>query len=540
MNITAYNRAPKKNKKFTGIALAVALTAGTSIALAAGPDTKKSDTKNTMHNGHSHTMSEHMDSDHQVHDATAWLSFVRADTLMGVRVIGSDDNTIGTINDFVVDRGTGRIAYAIIGHGGILTLGQDVFAVKYDRLNYFPVDENFEIGMTEMQANRQVEFLPENWKNLNHSDWMTELKDFVSSEDTYRYGDTTMTDADTTTVKGTVTKLNRQEYERNEDVVLTITGNDGNTSKVVLGPSWYVMGNENAPSVNDRVEIKAFEHDGRWIATEAMIAGKELKLRDTDGHVLWKTQSKKTPRFVMLSDLKGKNIEVGGTTGGEVDDTIIETSSGRVAFFAFDPNENLFGLADDLSLVPWGAVQIASDTTLWSDISDDQFEHALPMPENLETMRTKRSISSAYARFSMETPNFESSTRSNYTNGDSEQWDRSGDAWGKGSKLTKTFAEGKKRQVQGDFINYDTVELQNGAITASSMWIKTDDGKRQVILGPDWYFQNQDLEIEWGDMVKVMGRVATIDGETFVAAWKIEHNSSSWTLWNDSTPAWVD
>ncbi len=381
-------------KSFTkaGIAaLAIAISAGT--AMAANP----------------HMSPEHKDTKKHVHDATAWLHLVPASTLMGTEVIGSDNNKVGTINDFVIDRGTGRIAYAIIGHGGILTLGQEVFAVQYNRLNYAPVDESFKVNMTKEQANDQEEFLPENWSDLNHSDWMTELEEFVSGEGDYRYGDEVLTNQTTETVKGIISKITRLEVNTNEEVTLTIERTTGKTAKVTLGPSWYVMGSNNAPSVNDRVDIEAFEYDDRLIATKATIAGQELKLRDTNGNVYWDSPSNKSPRFVMLSDLTSKNIEIGGTTGGEVDDTIIETTSGRVAFFAFDPNDNLFGLADEISLVPWSAIQIANDMTLWSDLESKQFENAYPMPENLGNMRTQRDISPAYSRFDLKTPVFEAS-----------------------------------------------------------------------------------------------------------------------------------
>ncbi len=383
-----------QQKSFTkaGIAaLAIAISAGT--ALAANP----------------HMSPERKNSEKHVHDATAWLHLVPASTLMGTEVIGSDNNKVGTINDFVIDRGTGRIAYAIIAHGGILTLGQEVFAVQYNRLNYAPADESFEVNMTKKQANNQEEFLPENWSDLNHTDWMTELEEFVSGEGDYRYGDEVLTDRTTETVKGTITKITRQEVNTSEEVILTIERTTGKTAKVTLGPSWYVMGSNNAPSVNDRVELEAFEHDNRLIATKATIAGQELKLRDTDGNVAWDSTKNSAPRFVMLSDLTGKNIEIGGTTGGEVDDTVVEVTSGRVAFFAFDPNDNLFGLADEISLVPWSAIQVSKDMTLWSDVESSQFENAYPMPENLGMMRTKRDITPAYERFNLNTPVFEPS-----------------------------------------------------------------------------------------------------------------------------------
>src|SRR6476660_9064428 len=48
----------------------------------------------------------------------------RADKLIGEGVLASDHLPAGKIEDFVVDQGSGRILYAIIGIGGVLGIGE--------------------------------------------------------------------------------------------------------------------------------------------------------------------------------------------------------------------------------------------------------------------------------------------------------------------------------------------------------------------------------------------------------------------------------
>ncbi|MBO6513543.1 MAG: PRC-barrel domain-containing protein [Phycisphaerales bacterium] len=504
------------------VALAITLAAGSSYALETNPN---------------HYSAEHSG---KVHDATPWLTLVRSDTLMGTKVVGSDNEKIGNIDDLVIDRGTGRIVFAVVGHGGILSIGEDLFATEYSRMTYYPTLERFEINMTKEQADRQVEFLPENWKDLGHSDWMDEFNEFMSDEDTKLYGGVNLANGKTHEVEGTITDVKRLENGDTEDVIVTVETKDGDSREVILGPSWYIMGLDSAPTVSDTIELVAAKHDGRMIAIEAKIAGRDIKLRDSDGKVQWKMDSRETPRYVLLSDLIGRDVEIGGTTSGEIQSAVVETSSGRVAFFGFDPNENLFGLADEISLVPWSEFNITPDLTIWSNSDDETFSGALAMPEDLGTMKTKRSLQNAYSPFSEDVPNFEVQKYEDRSDTSSKTWDRTGEAWNKNSKLTTMFADGKKVKLKGDFIRTDTVELHNGAITATTILLNTDDGEQQVILGPTWYIENQEMDIDWGDEVRVVGRKTTIDGKTYIAAWNLEDPKTSWTLWNDTTPAWVD
>ena len=503
-------------------AVAIALSAGSSIALAVDPDK---------------TASSH----EQSHDSAQWLTFVASDTVMGAEVMGSDRTTqIGTVNDLVIDRGTGRIVFAIIGHGGLLNVGQDLFATEFNRLSYSKSQEQFAVNMTKEQVDRQIEFLPENWKDLGHSNWMENFKEFITEEITERYGDSNQDKMNTKEVQGTVTKVSREEFGEHEDVVLTVKDSQGKSHKVILGPSWFIMGSDNSPSVNDRVELVTTKHHGKMIATQANIAGHELKLRDGHGNYQWKVESQETPRFVLLSDLIGKDIEIGGTTGGEIQNAVIETTSGRVPFFGFDPNDNLFGLADEISMVPWAAIQISPDLTVWSDSDDSEFSEAMAFPDDLSTLRTKMSVRDAYAPFGMQTPSFEMQKQSKKDTKSSKSWERTGNAWINSSELTYTFANGKKVQVNGEFIKTETIKLQNGTVSATAMWLKTADGKQQVILGPTWFIKHQDFDMNRGNSVKITGRETTIDGQRYIAAWNLEHDTNTWTLWNDSTPVWVD
>ena len=57
-----------------------------------------------------------------------------ADTLEGDRVVNIDGEQLGKIRDIMIDVPNGRIAYAVMSSGGIMGLGDKLFAVPWPSL----------------------------------------------------------------------------------------------------------------------------------------------------------------------------------------------------------------------------------------------------------------------------------------------------------------------------------------------------------------------------------------------------------------------
>lgn len=69
-----------------------------------------------------------------------------ASDLMGVRVIGADDVTIGSVKDLVMD-GENRLAGIVVGVGGFLGIGEKSVGIPVDELRFVPdVDATAAIG----------------------------------------------------------------------------------------------------------------------------------------------------------------------------------------------------------------------------------------------------------------------------------------------------------------------------------------------------------------------------------------------------------
>lgn len=509
-----------KTRLTIGAALALSLTAGLPTALAAQPDR---DSTRLTPKREQHTP----------------VQFASSATLLGSDLLNPKNETIGSVEDFIIDRGSGRIAFAVIQSGDILGLGGKTFAQPYGRLAYTAGSESFLTAMTQEQIDRQAEFLPEDWTDLSHTTWMEKIEGWVSgdedAESRERFRKAASSN-DRVEIDGTVAQVYRTEDANHERAVLRVLGEDGSTHEVVLGPTWYVMGAERTPMRGDPIKVTAVRCDGKTHAMHVDVHGQTQHYRSPNGDAQWDASNPETPRYILLSDLVGRDIDIAGTTSGEVQRALVETRSGRIAFIGMDPNENFLGLADTIVLVPWNQFRVGADT-ISLDATQRSVERAMAWPDDVSTLNLPSAIAPAYAAFGAEMPKFEPRDSATDRKGASG---RVGDPWSRDSAVVRTFANGQKETLQGEFREFKTMSVISGGPEARVLVIKTADGERNVILGPDWYASKQNITLRAGDPVTVVGRSATLNGRNWTSAWKLSHGSDSWSFWNDSTPAWVD
>ena len=93
---------------------------------------------------------------------------ISSDRVNGTAVFGADRAQIGTIDHLVIDKVSGKIAYAVMGFGGFLGLGEDHYPVPWNKLVYDTHLEGFVTDITEEQVKGAPD-RSENWRT--DRDW---------------------------------------------------------------------------------------------------------------------------------------------------------------------------------------------------------------------------------------------------------------------------------------------------------------------------------------------------------------------------------
>ncbi|WP_069300690.1 PRC-barrel domain-containing protein [Neptunicoccus sediminis] len=83
---------------------------------------------------------------------TSSHSLVSSTDVNGTNVYGSDGTNIGTIDHLMIDKQSGKVAYAVMGFGGFLGLGEEHHPVPWGKLKYDPAKDGFVADLTEFEV----------------------------------------------------------------------------------------------------------------------------------------------------------------------------------------------------------------------------------------------------------------------------------------------------------------------------------------------------------------------------------------------------
>src|ERR1700709_2048301 len=76
---------------------------------------------------------------------------VAARQVQGTAVYDSTLEKLGSVADVMIDQATGRVAYAVVSHGGFLGMGDRHYKMPWDKLSY-----NTEIGGYIVEIDRDA------------------------------------------------------------------------------------------------------------------------------------------------------------------------------------------------------------------------------------------------------------------------------------------------------------------------------------------------------------------------------------------------
>ena len=89
-----------------------------------------------------------------------------ADDLAGDVVVNRAGEKLGKIEDFMVDVGSGRIRYAVLSFGGVLGIGNKLFAVPPEALAFDAANERLILDVDRQRLENAPGFDRDNWPNF--------------------------------------------------------------------------------------------------------------------------------------------------------------------------------------------------------------------------------------------------------------------------------------------------------------------------------------------------------------------------------------
>ncbi|AYK14606.1 MAG: PRC-barrel domain-containing protein [Methanosarcina flavescens] len=89
--------------------------------------------------------------------------FLSASTLKGDKVVSPTGDNIGKIEEFMIDIQDGKVGYVVVSHGGILGIGNKLFAVPWQALTLRVHEHAFALNVPKETLEKSEGFDKDNW-----------------------------------------------------------------------------------------------------------------------------------------------------------------------------------------------------------------------------------------------------------------------------------------------------------------------------------------------------------------------------------------
>lgn len=107
-----------------------------------------------------------------------------ADTLLGNDVYNKDGEDLGDIKELMIDMASGHLAYAVLSFGGVLGMGEKLFAVPWSALTLDTENKRFTLDVPKATLKDAPGFDKEQWPSMSDPTWARGVHKFYGT----RYG----------------------------------------------------------------------------------------------------------------------------------------------------------------------------------------------------------------------------------------------------------------------------------------------------------------------------------------------------------------
>ncbi len=111
----------------------------------------------------------------------------RASQIIGKDVYNQEGKEIGSIKDIVLDGGTNRISYAVVSYGGVLGMGDKLFAVPWRALEMRSIEpDKLFLMLDSAMLKDSPGFDEKNWPDMANSTLRDQINRFYADHDAHR------------------------------------------------------------------------------------------------------------------------------------------------------------------------------------------------------------------------------------------------------------------------------------------------------------------------------------------------------------------
>lgn len=101
--------------------------------------------------------------------------YLSASSISGDKVKNPQGESLGKIEDLMIDLESGRVTYAVLSFGGFLGLGDKLFAIPMEALTLDADDKQFILNIPKEKLDQANGFDKDNWPDMADRQWETNI-----------------------------------------------------------------------------------------------------------------------------------------------------------------------------------------------------------------------------------------------------------------------------------------------------------------------------------------------------------------------------
>ncbi len=104
-----------------------------------------------------------------------------ANTLIGNDVYNKDGEDLGDVKEIMTDMASGKVAYAVLSFGGVLGMGDKLFAVPWPALKLDTAHKRFTLNVPNDVLKGAPGFNQDHWPSMSDKTWASGVHEFYGT-----------------------------------------------------------------------------------------------------------------------------------------------------------------------------------------------------------------------------------------------------------------------------------------------------------------------------------------------------------------------
>ena len=117
-------------------------------------------------------------TNHNVQDIRRDVPVLSSGSLNGTTIENAHGENLGHLEELMLDIDSGRVAYAVLSFGGVLGIGDKLFAVPWNALQINTQDKKIILDVSKERLEEAPGFDKNDWPRTATHSWLSDVYDY--------------------------------------------------------------------------------------------------------------------------------------------------------------------------------------------------------------------------------------------------------------------------------------------------------------------------------------------------------------------------